>query len=205
MRKNKHSILMVILVSLLLISFIGCASAPAKKQIAENRYQIQVVQGFSGWNEWDEAARQACPDGYKVIERNILRGIPDLMVGTIECDVKSKQVESDASKPEPLKDRDLAVTKTAPNPEKKVIEKANVKVDAVMATNEPKPTTGPEYLFVTKNVNMRAEANSKSKIIANLKAGTKVEKLNVSGSWINVKLSTGIIGWVFKDYLIDKK
>lgn len=71
------------------------------------------------------------------------------------------------------------------------------------ATN--KPTIEPEYLFVTKNVNMRVEANDKSKIIAKLKEGTKVEKLKVSGSWINVKLLTGTIGWIFKDYLKDKK
>ena len=88
MSKYKYLTSVIILVSFLLISLTGCASAPTKKQIGENRYQIQTVQGFSGWNEWDEAARQACPNGYKVLERSILRGIPDLMVGTIECELK---------------------------------------------------------------------------------------------------------------------
>jgi hypothetical protein len=62
---------------------------------------------------------------------------------------------------------------------------------------ERKPT--PSLLVVIKTANVRAEAKGKSKIITTLKKGEKVENLGNSGNWLNVKISSGLTGWVFKD------
>ena len=64
----------------------GCTFVPTTSQIGDLRYQIRVVDGFHAWAEWDQAARVACPGGYKVIERQTTQGIPGYNVGTIECD-----------------------------------------------------------------------------------------------------------------------
>jgi len=55
------------------------------------------------------------------------------------------------------------------------------------------------YLVTRKGANIRAEASTKSKIIATLKKGEKVEKRGKSGNWFNIKLSSGETGWIFKD------
>ncbi|MBM4305149.1 MAG: tetratricopeptide repeat protein [Deltaproteobacteria bacterium] len=66
------------------------------------------------------------------------------------------------------------------------------------AVSPPSPEV---YLVINaEQVNIRAEANSKSKIITTLKKGDKIQKLDIdkSGDWFNVKLTSGKTGWVFK-------
>jgi hypothetical protein len=81
-----------------------------------------------------------------------------------------------------------------PSPEPLVIRTLpEIKVEPIAPAN-PSPT----YLLVTRGTNVRAEGNVKSKIVATLKKGEKVEKLDESGNWFNVKLSSGEKGWVSK-------
>ena len=54
------------------------------------------------------------------------------------------------------------------------------------------------YLVITKTANFRAEGDIKSKVLAILKKGEKVEKLDESGNWFKVKVSSGTTGWVSK-------
>ena len=54
------------------------------------------------------------------------------------------------------------------------------------------------YLVITKTANLRAEGDIKSKVLAILKKGEKVEKLEESGNWFKVELSSGKTGWVSK-------
>ena len=51
----------------------------------------------------------------------------------------------------------------------------------------------------------RSEPNTKSKILIKLKPGTKVEYLGESGKWLNIKLSTGITGWILKSFVTEQK
>jgi tetratricopeptide (TPR) repeat protein len=65
----------------------------------------------------------------------------------------------------------------------------------------------PKILVVVKTSNMRAKADSKSKIIYILKKGEKVEYLGQSqpGDWINCRTTSGLTGWVFKDLVQETK
>ena len=57
-------------------------------------------------------------------------------------------------------------------------------------------------LFATKDITrMRAEPNSKSKVVLVLKKGRQVEKLAESGEFTKVKLSWGDMGWVLTQSL----
>jgi len=63
--------------------------------------------------------------------------------------------------------------------------------------------TSNTYLIVSKPTRLRLEANTKSKVIKNLKKGEKVEKINDTKNWVNVRLSSGEIGWVHKSMVIE--
>jgi len=85
-----------------------------------------------------------------------------------------------------------------PMPEPPIVTKTlpEIKVEP-MAPAKPPAT----YLVITRAANIRAEGNIKSKIVAILKKGEKVEKLDESGNWFKVKLSSGKTGWVSKSLL----
>jgi len=93
------------------------------------------------------------------------------------------------------------------------IEKAPSTVqvnEQVKTTQEPSehlPSVSPApiSLIVKKNANIRSKASTKSKIIRTAKKGTKVEYLGKSGNWLNIKLSTGVTGWIFKDLVTEGK
>jgi len=67
--------------------------------------------------------------------------------------------------------------------------KHETRVAAAPAANE---------LLVVKTANIREEATTKSKIIANVKKGATIQKIGKSGNWFNVKLASGKIGWIYK-------
>ena len=73
------------------------------------------------------------------------------------------------------------------------------------AVDVPSSPSTSGHLVVIKAANVRAAANNKSKIITTLKKGAKVENLGNSGNWFNVKLSSGLTGWVFKDLVKKAK
>jgi hypothetical protein len=56
------------------------------------------------------------------------------------------------------------------------------------------------YLIVTKRTNIRAEDNTKSKVIATAKLGEKVEKIDASEQWFKIRTAKGKSGWIIKNY-----
>lgn len=52
-----------------------------------------------------------------------------------------------------------------------------------------------------KNVNMRAEANTNSTIVATVDRGVVMTKLETKGKWVKLKHSSGLIGWIYKPLL----
>lgn len=60
-------------------------------------------------------------------------------------------------------------------------------------------------LLITKTASIRSAPNTKGKILATLKKGATVEYLGKSGNWLNVKLSTGVTGWVFNSLVTEQK
>jgi len=114
-------------------------------------------------------------------------------------------------------------TAKAPSPPQSVKEKTEVKPpvkstpqllqsakeEVPPSSSTPIPTvTATETkstLILTTAANIRSEPNDKSKIISKLKKGDKVVKLSISGDWINVKLPSGLTGWVFKNLTKEVK
>ena len=61
------------------------------------------------------------------------------------------------------------------------------------------------YVVTIKAAGVRSKADAKSKSIKNLKKGEKLEKIDISGNWINVKLSSGETGWIHKSMVKEEK
>jgi uncharacterized protein YgiM (DUF1202 family) len=57
------------------------------------------------------------------------------------------------------------------------------------------------YLATITDAEVRLATSTKSKIMTTLKKGEEIEKVGVSGDWTKVKLPSGDIGWVQKDFL----
>jgi hypothetical protein len=86
-----------------------------------------------------------------------------------------------------------------PGPDRLIVRTLpEIKVEPI-APADPSPT----YLLVTRGANVRAGGNVESKIVAVLKKGEKVEKLDESSNWFKVKLSSGKTGWVSKSLTKD--
>jgi hypothetical protein len=91
-------------------------------------------------------------------------------------------------------------------PSKETNENKDLKTKtAASEVTTPPAAPSPQYLVVIKSANLRVEANNKSKIIMTLKKGERVEYLSKSGNWFNIKLSTGVTGWVIKDLVTEEK
>lgn len=79
--------------------------------------------------------------------------------------------------------------------------------EAQASTPPVSATQSPHILVVSKTANLRATADGKSKIVAIVKKGQKVEALekSKSGDWIHCKLPSGLTGWIYKDLLQEAK
>jgi cell division septation protein DedD len=85
-----------------------------------------------------------------------------------------------------------SVKRQLPQSAKEEVPPSSTPIPTVTAT-ETQST-----LILAEVVNIRSEPNIKSKIISKLKKGDRVLILSSSGDWLNVKLSSGLTGWIFK-------
>ena len=53
----------------------------------------------------------------------------------------------------------------------------------------------------SKSVNMRAEPNTNSAVVADVERGVIMTKLEENGKWLKLKHSSGTIGWIYKPLL----
>ncbi|MHB8771739.1 MAG: SH3 domain-containing protein [Syntrophales bacterium] len=77
----------------------------------------------------------------------------------------------------------------------------------IQPPREVSPPAAPaaKILLITKPASVRSAPTTKSKILTTLKKGATVEYLGKSGNWFNVKLSTGVVGWVFNSLVREQK
>ncbi|WP_139892107.1 SH3 domain-containing protein [Bacillus sp. D386] len=61
-----------------------------------------------------------------------------------------------------------------------------------------------EYLYTTANTSLYKEADSKSTILASVAKNTSVIKLTTKGNFTQVKLTSGLIGWIPSQTLVYK-
>ena len=108
------------------------------------------------------------------------------------------------------------ITKSVTVADEKKIAETNAPKQVSAVKEQPKPIQAPrenvpaasqaaKTLVVIKTANIRSEPKTKSKILVTLKKGTKVEYLGKSGNWFNVKLSTGVTGWVSNNLVTEQK
>jgi hypothetical protein len=91
-------------------------------------------------------------------------------------------------------------TEVKPSVERKLPQSAKEEVPPSSSTPIPKvmETETQSTLIIVAVANIRSEPNINSKIISKLKKGDRVVILGISDDWLNVKLSSGLTGWVFK-------
>jgi hypothetical protein len=94
--------------------------------------------------------------------------------------------------------------------ESKTSEKVSVVKEQAKPTQVPTeklspPSEAAQTFLVIKEASLRSAPNTKSKILSTLKKGTKIEYLGKSGTWLNVKLSTGVTGWVSNSLVTEQK
>lgn len=53
----------------------------------------------------------------------------------------------------------------------------------------------------TKSVNMRAEPNTTSAVVADVERGVIMTKVSEQGKWLQLKHSSGTVGWIYKPLL----
>jgi len=99
--------------------------------------------------------------------------------------------------------------------EKKMIE-SNTSKEIKAVREQAKPIQAPtenfpsasqtaKTLVVKQAANIRSQPNTGSKILITLKKGAKVEYLGKSGNWLNIKLPTGVTGWVSNKLVTEQK
>jgi hypothetical protein len=108
---------------------------------------------------------------------------------------------------QPQKITETAEKKIAESSASKQMSEVKEQTKPIQASSENLPSAAQavKTLEIVKTASIRSGPNTKSKILATLKKGTKVEYLGKSGNWFNVKLSTGVTGWVFENLVTEKK
>ncbi len=120
-----------------------------------------------------------------------------IMVTLIAFTFSCGLTEKFGKKEESVKDetQQVQVVKPEPTKEEPVSTPASEKVEAA-----PQPVTPPtQMVSVTASaVNIRSGPGMKNKVITTVREGDELELLGESGSWLNVKLSNGMEGWIYK-------
>ena len=120
-----------------------------------------------------------------------------IMVTLIAFTFSCGLTEKFGKKEESIKDETQAVEVVTPEPTKEepVSTPAPEKVEGA-----PQPVTPPTQMVSVSAsaVNIRSGPGMKNKVITTVKEGDELELLGESGSWLNVKLSNGMEGWIYK-------
>ncbi|WP_462405932.1 SH3 domain-containing protein [Gracilibacillus sp. Marseille-QA3620] len=75
----------------------------------------------------------------------------------------------------------------------------------IVNTPTPGPVAAPaEYMYLTGKASVYKDANAKSTVLTTAALGTKVQKLSTKNGFTQVKLTSGIIGWVSSSLLKTK-
>jgi SH3-like domain-containing protein len=110
--------------------------------------------------------------------------------------------------PKPLADTtvkeftDRFLTKLKVRPSVQPLAPASSRPGAVRVEPESRPMTvelpGETHLVLLKRSNIRSEPSTRSKVMATLRKGTIVVKVDESGDWFNVRLPSRETGWIFR-------
>jgi hypothetical protein len=197
----------------------SCASSPYKTSLQLNPEPGKLVLSQQDLdNTYNAAVSTGVDLGYRVVSAsreqrivtfNRLRST-DFVAETVTVGVESKDSAAEVSivyeSPKPLADttvkeytdRFLATLRVRPSGQPVAPSgpgAVRVKPETGRATGE---LSGEKHLVLLKNSNIRTEPDTKSKVITTLRKGGIVVKIDESGDWFNVRLPSGVIGWIFK-------
>jgi hypothetical protein len=199
----------------------GCASAPHKtslqlnpepgklflnQQDLDNTYNAAVSTGLDLGYRVSSSSREQ-----RIVTLNRLRN-SDLVSETMVVGVESKGPAAEVSivyeSPKPLADTtvkeftDRFLTKLKVRPSMQPLAPASSRPGAVRVEPESRPMTvelpGETHLVLLKRSNIRSEPSTRSKVMATLRKGTIVVKVDESGDWFNVRLPSRETGWIFR-------
>lgn len=200
----------------------ACAAAPYKTSMQLNPEPGKATLGPQELDQAFEAAVATGLDlGYKVVsssrEQRVVTlnrfRMADMVSETLNVDIENKGATADVTivyeSPKPLAEAtvkeftDRFHAKLSAGQPAKPLTPVTGSAPPGAVRTEPVPTTAGDKpaetnLILLKNSNIRTEPNTKSKIIATLRKGEKVVKIDESGKWFNVRLPTGETGWVLK-------
>jgi uncharacterized protein YgiM (DUF1202 family) len=110
-----------------------------------------------------------------------------LIAFTFSCGLTEKF----GKKEEPVKDETQEVEVVKPEPIKQEPVSPPQEIESA-----PEPVT--MVSVIASLVNIRSGPGMKNKIITTVNEGDELELLGQSGFWLNVKLSNGMEGWIYK-------
>ena len=102
--------------------------------------------------------------------------------GKKEEPAKEEKQKGEVVKPEPIKEEPVS----QPAPEKAESASATITSPSQMVS------------VVASVVNIRSGPGMKNKVVTKVKKGDELELLGETGSWLNVRLSNGVEGWIYK-------
>jgi hypothetical protein len=199
----------------------GCATASHKtslqlnpepgklflnQQDLDNTYNAAVSTGLDLGYRVSSSSREQ-----RIVTLNRLRN-SDLVSETMVVGVESKGPAAEVSivyeSPKPLADTtvkeftDRFLTKLKVRPSVQPLAPASSRPGAVRVEPESRPMTvelpGETHLVLLKRSNIRSEPSTRSKVMATLRKGTIVVKVDESGDWFNVRLPSRETGWIFR-------
>jgi uncharacterized protein YgiM (DUF1202 family) len=102
----------------------------------------------------------------------------------------------------PVAERETGQDVTTSSPPHPDATAAGAAVVAPIAVEEK---TQSELIIAVGVANIRDAENDKSRMISRAKKGEKVVKLGSSGDWYQVRLSSGVTGWVRSDLVRESR
>ena len=92
------------------------------------------------------------------------------------------------------------------SPPPPAVEEANLSVKEsekpIFNSPPPPPVEEGKLSVKVSRANVRQKPSAKSIVVATLTQGTIIDKLDVSGNWIKIKLANGTIGWIYKTLVV---
>jgi hypothetical protein len=218
MRRKEMSLVLCVVV---LVVLVACASGPHRSvlQIQPDPGKIAVSQEETAM-AYSKALETGVDMGFRVTAASRDQGTmslhrvrsTDMVPEIITVDIVNKGAVADVNiayeSPTPLPDvtlkefTDKLSDKLSYRPAKALTPVAPGRTPAPAGQSGPgqvrTDTAETSFVVLLKNSNVRAEPNTRSKIIVTLRKGEKLAKIGDSGTWVNVRLPSGETGWILK-------
>jgi hypothetical protein len=210
-RKKMRFVLAVAVVVVL----VACASGPHRSvlRIQPDPGKMSITREDAAM-AYDKAVDTGTDMGFKVIAASRAQGTVELY-RTRSTDMVPETITVDIVNKGPVADVNIAYESPRPIPDltlKEFTDKLSERLrygPARARTPASNPgqlgmdNSGTGFVLLLKNSNVRTEASARSDIIVTLRKGERLVKIGDTGTWVNVRLSSGETGWILKSLVKD--